>query len=202
MHVSEICKKATIKTQILSRSFSLFDMKFRGILFKLFIVPNFDYCSTLVVSTNSIMLQQHNLAMVKLIKCFNRSLRVFISINLTSYFNDLDEQIAILKAFNIKPLVLRLFVNYCCFVYNIVKNKENMASNFKLNCSERTGNYTYGSIGNWGTYSLVKIASNLLNRYLKNHMELNKMQFKALINKNTLTLYYNLSSIFNFSKIT
>ena len=108
-----------------------------------------------------------------------------------------------LKVFNVKPLILRLFVNYCCFVWNGMKNNNNIASNLKFSCNERTGNYTYGRIeSKWGTYSLVKIASNLLNRFLKNHMELNKIQFKALINKNTFTFYNNLSSIFNFSKIT
>jgi hypothetical protein len=202
-HVFEICKKSAMKTKILSRSFSLFDMKFRGILFKLFIVPNFDYCSTLVASTNSIMLQQHNATMTKLVKCYNKSLRVFLSINVTPYFYDLETQIAMLKVFNVKPLILRLFVNYCCFVWNVMKNNNNIASNLKFSCNERTGNYTYGRIeSKWGTYSLVKIASNLLNRFLKNHMELNKIQFKALINKNTFTFYNNLSSIFNFSKIT
>ena len=52
-HTETILKKVNSRTFILSRSIKMFPSKFRTSLFKLFIVPNFEYCSSLFYVLNS-----------------------------------------------------------------------------------------------------------------------------------------------------
>lgn len=89
----------------------MFPSKFRTSLFKLFIVPNFEYCSSLfyVLNNNSIK--------KKLEYCFAKSAKRIMNINL---FNKTEaEQYHLLKIF---PLTYRLLYHYLCFIFIILKN--------------------------------------------------------------------------------
>jgi hypothetical protein len=46
-HIISLCKRVNSKVHMLSRNLYLFSIDFRSILFKLFIQPLFDYCSSL-----------------------------------------------------------------------------------------------------------------------------------------------------------
>ena len=92
----------------------MFPSKFRTSLFKLFIVPNFEYCSSLFYVLNSNSLKK------KLEYCFAKSAKRILNINL---FNRTEpEQYNSLKLLNILPLTYRLLYHYLCFIYIILKN--------------------------------------------------------------------------------
>jgi hypothetical protein len=56
--IKAICSKVNRKAFILSRRFYLFNRDFKTILFKLFILPHFDYCSTLFCFNNCSILSK------------------------------------------------------------------------------------------------------------------------------------------------
>jgi hypothetical protein len=47
LHTIDICKKVSYKIRTFNRCAFLFEAEFKIILFKLFILPSYDYCSTL-----------------------------------------------------------------------------------------------------------------------------------------------------------
>jgi hypothetical protein len=113
-HTDTVMKKVNSRTFILSRSIKMFPSKFRTSLFKLFIVPNFEYCSSLFYVLNSNSLKK------KLEYCFAKSAKRILNINL---FNRTEpEQYKSLKLLNILPLTYRLLYHYLCFIYIILKN--------------------------------------------------------------------------------
>ena len=87
LHSSNLCKQINAKTFLLSKSIFLFTEKFRSTLFKLFIQSHFDYCS-------SLFLHLSNLDSNKLERCFAKSIRRLLDINLDNL--DLDEQFKLL----------------------------------------------------------------------------------------------------------
>ena len=48
-HINHLCKKANSKAYLIKKSLFLFNFKFRVLLFKLFIIPHFDYCASLFI---------------------------------------------------------------------------------------------------------------------------------------------------------
>jgi hypothetical protein len=113
-HIDTIIKKVNSRTFILSRNIKMFPSKFRTSLFKLFIVPNFEYCSSLYFVLNSKLLRK------KLEYCFSKSAKRIMNIDL---FNKSEnDQFKILKIVNIFPLTYRLLYHYLCFIFIIMKN--------------------------------------------------------------------------------
>ena len=107
--VSQTCIKANGKARQIARNFHLFSASFKVSLFKLFILPHFDYCSSIIISANSINLAAMNPNIKRLTKCFNKNVKLFTNINLFGLENDIPKQIKLLKALNLLPLSLRLF---------------------------------------------------------------------------------------------
>ena len=88
--------------------------KFRTSLFKLFVVPNFEYCSSLFFVLNSNQLRR------KLEYCFAKSAKRIMNVNL---FNKTEaEQFKILNIVNILPLTYRFLYHYLCFIFIIMNN--------------------------------------------------------------------------------
>ena len=115
-HTDTIMKKVNSRTFILSRSIKNFPSKFRTSLFKLFIVPNFEYCSSLFYVLNSNSLKK------KLEYCFAKSAKRIMNINL---FNKTEsEQFKLLQILNILPLTYRLLYHYLCFIFIILNNSQ------------------------------------------------------------------------------
>jgi hypothetical protein len=120
-HTDTVMKKVNSRTFILSRSIKMFPSKFRTSLFKLFIVPNFEYCSSLFYVLNSNSLKK------KLEYCFAKSAKRIMNINI---FNRTEaEQYNLLKILNILPLTYRLLYHYLCFIFIILKNPKLELSN-------------------------------------------------------------------------
>jgi hypothetical protein len=113
-HIDLVLKKVNSRTFILSRNLKMFPSKFRTSLFKLFIVPNFEYCSSLFFVLNSNQLRR------KLEYCFAKSAKRIMIVNL---FNKTEvEQFKILNSVNILPLNYRLLYHYLCFIFIIMNN--------------------------------------------------------------------------------
>jgi hypothetical protein len=113
-HIDLVLKKVNSRTFILSRNIKMFPSKFRTSLFKLFIVPNFEYCSSLFFVLNSNHLRR------KLEYCFAKSAKRIMNVNL---FNKTEaEQFKILNIVNILPLTYRFLYHYLCFIFIIMNN--------------------------------------------------------------------------------
>ena len=114
-HINKILKSVNSKTYLFNRNLKIFSEKFRITLFKLFIVPNFDYCSTtfFFISTTS---------QKRLEKCFTKSLKTLTKINLTNY--DLNQQFLVLSKLNILPLPIRYFLRLCSLILTIFFNNK------------------------------------------------------------------------------
>jgi ribonuclease P/MRP protein subunit RPP40 len=93
--INVLCSKVNKKAYLISRRFFLFDIKFRTTLFKLFIIPHFEYCSSLFYNTYSSIT-------ATLFKCFKKNLKLFLNIDIHN--KDLHMQLSVLQPFNILPI--------------------------------------------------------------------------------------------------
>jgi hypothetical protein len=100
-HIETVCKKVNT-THLLSRSRSLFPKDFELTLFKLFIIPYFDYCSTIFQHATSKKTYINQLK-----RSFSKSLYKITKIKIGNL--TLKEQLDKLTEFNILPLKLRFF---------------------------------------------------------------------------------------------
>ena len=115
--IDNICKKVNSKTFLLRKSLYLFTDNFKPILFKLFIQPNFDYCSTLLMHISTITQRD------KLNSCFIKSVKRLLKLKKLTINTPIENQKIILEPYNILPLFYRQFFRYCTFVFNVLKNK-------------------------------------------------------------------------------
>ena len=109
LHTIELCQKVNWKISVLKRSSYLFELKFRIILFKLFIMSKYDYCSSLFFYFADSCNQE------RLDKNFIKSMKSYLNIKLSEL--NVDEQFNHLKSFNILPLQLRFFQNVVLFYF-------------------------------------------------------------------------------------
>jgi hypothetical protein len=96
IHCDTICKRVNSKLFRLNKLSYLFTDEFKIILFKLFILPIFDYCSVLFITTNKANFQ-------KLSKAFMKSVKSLLKIDLSNQL--LSSQSKLLEPFNISPLI-------------------------------------------------------------------------------------------------
>jgi hypothetical protein len=75
-HTKDLCKIVNYKIRTLNRFAFLFEAEFKIILFKLFILPSYDYCSTLFFHFTSQTDSQ------RLVKSFSKSIFKFLKIQL------------------------------------------------------------------------------------------------------------------------
>jgi len=68
-HISNVITKVNSKAFMLSKNLKMFSSNFRTTLFKIFIMPNFEYCSTLFSHNGN------NSLFTKLEKAFSKSLK-------------------------------------------------------------------------------------------------------------------------------
>ena len=113
------------KTNVLKKCAYLFDLKFKTILFKLFIQSQFDYCSTLLFNLNNQSDQE------KLETLFSKSLNKFLNIKLykslyvlkngkaknKNFRLNLSDQIKVLDLYEILPIKLRFFYHFISFIH-------------------------------------------------------------------------------------
>ena len=168
-HIKNICKKVNSTTTLLVNSNHLFPTKFRTTLFKLFIIPNYDYCG-------SLFMKLHNKKYIeKIDKNFKKSIRRLLKINL--FEKSLADQYKSLLNFNILPYLYRTFYHYCTFLFNL-KSNENIEFSKKFIKNDRPSNSLYyketGSGSNFNKYSLILVGTKLLNYFYKLNSKLEK----------------------------
>jgi hypothetical protein len=112
-HISSLLKRINSKVYMLSRNLYLFSMDFHSILFKIFIQPLFDYCSSFFTHTDN--KTDHN----RLLYVFSKSIKKIFNINI---FNSTpDIQLKQLHNFNILLLIFRYFQHFCLFTFSLFK---------------------------------------------------------------------------------
>jgi len=119
--------KVSSKIRTLSVCAFLFDAKFKEILFKLIILPSYDYCSTLFFHfTNQ---SDSN----RLVKSFSKNIFKFVKIKLytvnnnvknkrCNYQMDLSKQVDLLNSINLLPIKLRFLRNFIRFLNSNLSN--------------------------------------------------------------------------------
>jgi hypothetical protein len=206
-HIKKICKQVTYKTNVLKKCAYLFDLKFKTILFKLFIQSQFDYCSTLLFNLNNQSDQE------KLETLFSKSLNKFLNIKLykslyvlkngkaknKNFRLNLSDQIKVLDLYEILPIKLRFFYHFISFIHTNLK----YASKFPL-CSKiinlrnisktvRVLPFRFPPYKRNYKFSFTIISIKLLNLFLHNYLMLTKKDFsRKFKNVNYLLNYYNL----------
>ena len=124
-HISLLCNRVNCKIRLLSRSLYLFSMDFRSTLFKLFIQPFFDYCSSLFIHLDN-KIDQDRLQSV-----FSKSIKKVLNVNLFNLTP--DTQLKLLQNFNILPLIFRYFQHFCSFTHSLFKfNSNSILASFIL----------------------------------------------------------------------
>jgi hypothetical protein len=124
-HVKQTIKQVNCKLFALKNLFFLCP-NVRAQFFKTFILPHFDYCFSLFIYMNQILIE-------KLVKSFNTCIYRLFSLNLNHI--ELPEQLSLLKQYSIMPLKYRYYYRFCIFAYKIL-NKQILNSfynSLKLN---------------------------------------------------------------------
>ena len=98
------------KACFLLRIRSTFPFSFRVTLFKLFVMPHFDYCSSVFFFSVSKSTSS------QFVKSFHRILRSTLSLNISSRL-DLSSQTSTLKSLGLLPIKLRLFKRLCSLIF-------------------------------------------------------------------------------------
>ena len=197
-HVQYICNKVNKKTAMLNKHLYLFSYEFRSTIFKLFVLPHFEYCSTIFFSSSN-----ENIYMLE--RSFKRSCRQITHINLHGC--NVGTQCLMLRPLGVLPLRLRLFCHYINFVYKLFVNQRaidllNFLKKRDTPLSTRSEDtfYRSGSNLNIGKYSFITISTKLLNSFLYNHI-LNISLNKQFLIDNALNLYTNSFSYFGHNKL-
>jgi hypothetical protein len=195
-----VVKKIMIKMYVLGRSLYLL-RNIKPTLFKLFIYPHFEYCSTLFMV---------NINYPTLHKTYIKAIDRFFKIKILTPF-DIPAQINTLKIVNIAPLVMRLFNNYCALVHNImttdvdgiVRNK--IVSNIRINLdsgSQMVLRNAYRDVvfkTKYMLHSFTFLSVKLLNGFICNHLIDTKQQFKTYLEKQDDFLYQKYVTFMNLN---
>jgi hypothetical protein len=123
-HVSIVSRSISSKLFAIKKIFYLsFNVKIQ--FFKTFILPHFDYCSSLFVYMSKCLIE-------KLCKIYNYSILLLLNLNL-NFLSD-SEQYEILKEYDLFPFKFRLLIRFSTFSFKIF-NKcllNNIFCNFKF----------------------------------------------------------------------
>lgn len=184
-HADYVCRKVNRTAYLLSRSRRLFPLKFRLVLFNLFIQSHFDYCSTLlslVGKTDFSLLE----------KCFRKSVRQVVGIKLNSCTGSrqhFDE----LARLGLLPLGMRYLKRYCVFVYRLFVMRRVPSLMERVRKCNRTGLrkvYILGSIRtSFGRYTFSTIAAKLLNCFISDRLSITERDFLKQLNSSIFGLY-------------
>ncbi len=166
--VTFVCKKANSKASLIAKSIYLFSDSFKPTLFKIFIQPQFDYCSTLIqyISNKSFTDKLNN--------CYAKAINRITDTNINNL--TLEEQYHKLSKYGILPLSYRLFFRFCTFVINVINNnKLEISQEIVLNVKSTRSDYTMPIyIRNVKKFSFIVIATKILNLFLTDEINVHK----------------------------
>ena len=108
-HTIALCSKVNWKISILKRSSYLFNLNFRVILFKLFILSKYDYCSSLYFFFTG------NKNHERLDNNYEKSLKSYLNIKIRKL--NIKQQYVLLMNSKLFPLKLRFFQNIVFFFF-------------------------------------------------------------------------------------
>jgi hypothetical protein len=188
LHTIAICKQINSKTHLLARSAYLFPIEFKITLFKMFIQSRLDYCSSLFIHLSD------NNDKNRIEKCFNNSLNKLLGIKIHN--KSIDQQISILKPFNILPLKVRHFERFSIYLFSLFKNN-NCKQILKMFIKSRSASTRIQFIlpktnSNFVNFSFIAISTKILNLFLFNQLSNSTNTFL----KNNLIKYFNSSESF------
>jgi hypothetical protein len=182
IHTRNVCKLINTKTYLLSKSISLFTNKFRPTLFKLFIQPHFDYCSTIY------MYLANETDRERLSKCFSKSIQRLVNVN--TFGLTLEQQHGILRPFKILPLYYRQFFRFCIFLFKL-KRKNSPILTLKENTFCTRSRFILPTFyTHFKRFAFCTISTRLLNSFMdEKHLNLSENELKTTLNDNLPKLY-------------
>ena len=181
-HIISLCKRVNSKVHMLSRNLYLFSIDFRSILFKLFIQPLFDYCSSLFMHLDN-KIDQNRLTSV-----FSKSIKKLLNINLFNLTPNI--QLILLSNFNILPLIFRYFQRLSFFIHSLFKfnTKSSLVSSiFIFNNRNNLIHQSFQTLKKKYSFSIV--SSKLLSIFIYSRLGLSKISFKKYFNSNLIKLF-------------
>ena len=195
-HTDNVTKKVKSKTHLLTRSIRLFPDNFKSILFKLFIYPHFEYCSSLFFLTSKLNL-------IKLNKSFSKSIERFFNFSL-DYTLPIQNQASFLSKFSLFPLNIRLFIHLSKLIYKIIKFKicTFLIPNFNniAHLNLRSNSRISKSNSHFGKYSFSNISIKLLNNFINKNIDSSLNTFANYLLKDCIKLYNDNENVFFFSE--
>ena len=172
-HIRNIISRVNTKTVLIIKNLKAFPYKFRTTLFKLFIVPVFDYCSTAFIHLGNKTRRN------KIQNCFNRSVKKLLFVELESLRE--EQQLEALKFCNILPPFYRQFYHFCCFIIIVLKNSKLDLSGMLDSKKKVKNNYSQPLANtNFMQNSFLVISIKTLNLFL-NKLYSNSLETKSSI---------------------
>ena len=191
-HIDLVCSKANRKAYLIGRKLYLFSSKFRTTLFKLFILPNLEYCSSLFIKSS-----QHNIDQLE--RCFRKNLKVFTRLSIPK--GDQMEQYTLLKSANLLPLQMRLLEHFIMLIHSLLRNHKAVNIIAKLQRNNSAMNLRNSYIpprfkSNVYKISFNSLATRMLNELPKDLKELSKNQTISHLNKFIKTYFTKFCNFF------
>ena len=177
-HIRNIISRVNSKTVLIIKNLKAFPYKFRTTLFKLFIVPVFDYCSTTFIHLGNKTRRN------KIQNCFNRSVKKLLFVELESLREDKQLELKLQHASkfcNILPSFYRQFYHFCCFIIIVLKNSKLDLSGMLNSKKTVRNNYSQPLADtNFMQNSFLVISIKTLNLFL-NKLYSNSLETKSSI---------------------
>ena len=186
-HIESVIKKVNSKLNLIKNIFFL-NEEIKVHFFKTFILPHFDYCSTLFIYFSKTLID-------KIVKSFNTCIFLLLKIRLKNMV--LIDQLNLLKHHSILPITYRFFYRLCVLSYNVVNNI--ILSKFYLNLLRISSDHFIKSFKSFvepvcgtkkGSRRLTHFLPKILNNVLKNSTNLELNQFERNIFEN-ISIYFN-----------
>jgi hypothetical protein len=184
-HIDNIISKVNSKSFTLLSNLKYFPFKFRSSLFKLFIVPNFDYCSSAFIHLGNKTRRN------RVQNCFNKAIKRLLNIRLEN-LNE-KEQLAKLMAHNILPPFYRQFYRFCCFILIVLRNIKLDLNSELVKCKNIRNNYIQPKELTFMENSFLNLSIKTLNLFLdKIYLKLNDLRTeseKKFVKEETIRMY-------------
>jgi len=158
-HIDNIISKVNSKSFTLLSNLKFFPYKFRPSLFKLFIVPNFDYCSSTFLHLGNKTRRN------RVQNCFNKAIERLLNIKIDSL--DEKEQLAKLQNYNILPPFYRQFYRFCCFILIVLRNTKFGLNSELSKCKNIRNNYIQPKVLTFMENSFLNLSIKTLNLFLE-----------------------------------